>query len=26
LNAKNLGEIMEVVSSYIYLREQIEWR
>ena len=26
LNAKNLDEIMEVVSSYIYLKKQIEWR
>ena len=24
LNAKNLGEIMEVISSYIYLKNQIE--
>ena len=26
LNAKNLDEIMEVVSSYIYLKNRIEWR
>jgi hypothetical protein len=25
LNAKNLDEIMEVISSYIYLKNQIEW-
>jgi len=26
LNAKNLDDIMEVMSSYIYLKKQIEWR
>ena len=26
LNAKKLDDIMEVVSSYIYLKKQIEWR
>lgn len=26
LNAKNLDEIMSVVSSYIYLKKQIEWK
>ena len=26
LNAKNLADIMEVMSSYIYLKKQIEWR
>ena len=26
LNAKNLDEIMEVLSSYIYLKKQIEWK
>ena len=26
LNAKTLDEIMEVVSSYIYLKKQIEWK
>jgi len=26
LNAKNLDDIMSVVSSYIYLKRQIEWR
>lgn len=26
INAKNLDEIMEVVSSYIYLKKQIEWK
>ena len=26
LNAKKLDEIMEVISSYIYLKKQIEWK
>ena len=26
LNAKKLDDIMEVVSSYIYLKKQIEWK
>ena len=26
LNAKNLDDIMEVMSSYIYLKKQIEWK
>ena len=26
LNAKNLDDIMDVMSSYIYLKKQIEWR
>jgi len=26
LNAKNLDDIMQVVSSYIYLKKQIEWK
>lgn len=26
LNAENLDDIMEVVSSYIYLKKQIEWK
>ena len=26
LSAKNLDDIMEVVSSYIYLKKQIEWK
>jgi hypothetical protein len=26
LNAKNLDDIMEVLSSYIYLKNQIEWK
>jgi hypothetical protein len=26
LNAKNLDDIMGVVSSYIYLKKQIEWK
>jgi hypothetical protein len=26
LNAKNLDDIMSVVSSYIYLKNQIEWK
>ena len=26
LNAKKLDDIMEIVSSYIYLKNQIEWR
>ena len=26
LNAKNLDDIMNVISSYIYLKRQIEWR
>lgn len=26
LNAKNLDDIMEVLSSYIYLKKQIEWK
>jgi hypothetical protein len=26
LEAKNLDDIMNVVSSYIYLKKQIEWK
>jgi hypothetical protein len=26
LNAEKLDDIMEVVSSYIYLKKQIEWK
>ena len=26
LNAKNLDDIMEIISSYIYLKKQIEWK
>jgi hypothetical protein len=26
LSAKNLDDIMSVVSSYIYLKNQIEWK
>jgi hypothetical protein len=26
LSAKNMDDIMEVASSYIYLKKQIEWK
>jgi hypothetical protein len=26
LEAKNLDDIMNVVSSYIYLKKQLEWK
>jgi hypothetical protein len=26
LTAKSLDDIMDVISSYIYLKRQIEWR
>ena len=26
LNAKNLDDIMQVISSYIYLKKQLEWK